>query len=198
MYNKIDSSIPLSGVDVKSLFFSPRLGFAWDVKGTGDTLIRGGFGMFRYHDPQNPAASALSGFDGLRLAPPCATADPAARPRERSSRARPSPTSTPGPPTNDDQQPLTYYWSLTYQQRLPWSLTLETAYVGNKARYLPNSGGLANLNYVPFGAMLGNPDGDRQRLSARTRTTGPSPRSATSTTRTTTAGRRCWRASGAG
>jgi hypothetical protein len=157
VYNKIDSSIPLSGVDTKSLFFSPRFGFAWDVKGTGDTLLRGGFGMFRYHDPQNPAASALS-----------ASTDFVSTTVGSANLLRDLENFQPGtakPNINawaagDDQQPLTYSWSLTYQQRLPWSMTLETAYVGNKAKYLPSNGGLANLNYVPFGAMLGNPDGD--------------------------------------
>src|SRR6185295_10087567 len=159
VFNKIDSSIPLSGISVKNAFFSPRLGFAWDLKGTGDTLIRGGVGMFRYHDPQNPAASALSAStdfvststNGLTLSQLETFSPGTAKPNINAW----------NPDKNNDQQPLTYSWSLTLQQRLPWSLVLETAYVGNDSKYLPDSGGLANLNYVPFGAMLSNPNGDQ-------------------------------------
>ncbi len=157
VYNKIDSSIPLGGVNTKSLFFSPRVGFAWDVKGTGDTLIRGGFGMFRYHDPQNPAASALrwsTDFNTTVVGDAHLLGD---LENFQVGDAKPSPTVW---LAGDDQQPLTYSWSLTFQKRLPWSLTLETAYVGNKSNYQTQQGTLSNINYVPIGAMLSNPTGD--------------------------------------
>jgi hypothetical protein len=157
VYNKIDSSVPLSGIETKSIFISPRVGFAWDMKGTGDTLIRGGFGMFRYHDPQNPAASALRWSTDFNST----TVGDAHLLKELETfqvgSAKANPTVW---RAGDDQQPLTYSWSLTFQKRLPWSMTLETAYVGNKSDYQTNQGSLANVNYVPLGAMLSNPNGD--------------------------------------
>ena len=51
-YHGIDSNVPVSGRDVQSVVFGPRVGFAWDVQGTGQTVVRGGYGMFNYHDAQ--------------------------------------------------------------------------------------------------------------------------------------------------
>ena len=50
----------------------------------------------------------------------------------------------------DEKQPVTYNWSATVNQRLPWSMSLEAGYVGNKSNNLVN-GGVANYNAVPFG-----------------------------------------------
>ena len=41
---------------------------------------------------------------------------------------------------DDDDQPRTQSWSLTVQQRLPWRIDLETAYVGSKSDRLLNAG----------------------------------------------------------
>ena len=46
--------------------FSPRIGFAWDVKGTGDTVLRGGIGVFRYHEPQSVWSSLVALPAGAR------------------------------------------------------------------------------------------------------------------------------------
>src|SRR4029453_18080340 len=108
------------------------------------------------HDPQNPAASALPWSTDFNAT----TVGDAHLLKEfetfQVGEAKPNLTVW---EIDDDQQPLTYSWSLTFQKRLPWSLTLETAYVGNKSDYQTDSG-LANINYVPLGAMLNDPSGD--------------------------------------
>ena len=58
-WNKIDSSIPLSGTPGRAFFYEPRFGMAYDIFGTGKTVLRGGWGQYRYHDEQNVQAPAL-------------------------------------------------------------------------------------------------------------------------------------------
>jgi hypothetical protein len=60
---------------------------------------------------------------------------------------------------NDKLNPRTQSWSLTLQRRIPWGITAESSYVGSKSDQLRNAG-LTNINIVPFGAMLNDPNGN--------------------------------------
>jgi hypothetical protein len=150
-----DSGIPLSGRDVQSVVFAPRVGFAWDVQGTGQTVVRGGYGLFNYHDAQ-------AGAETIDL-----PAGQVSTTINQNIRLSDIPNFVPALSRitvdainpNDDRNPRTQSWSLTVQRRLPWSLTVETSYVGSKSDRLINAG-LSNINAVPFGAMLSNPGGD--------------------------------------
>ena len=150
VWNQKDSNVPLSGVDGNWFFATPRVGFAWDTKGNGETVVRGGVGMYRYHEPQliwsglmalpagqkaydAPGGLTLQGIEALAgsgsLVFGGSTID-----------------------LNDNKQPLAYNWSLTLNQKMPWSMNVELGYVGNSQKNLLNND-IANLNAIPLGAL---------------------------------------------
>jgi hypothetical protein len=155
LWHAKDSSIPLSGYNQKSLFWAPRFGLAYDVFGTGKTVVRGGWGAFRYHTPQftngldvgygvlNYNQGSLLSFSQLQqLSGASATTG-----RQSLSALD----------RNSSEQPLTYSWSFTISQRTFGHSLFEASYVGNSSQYLPDSGGtFNNVNAVPYGTFLGN------------------------------------------
>jgi hypothetical protein len=153
-----DDSVPRSGVSVQSLFWAPRVGFAYDVFGTGRTLLRGGFGVFNFHDAQGP----YSGFIDL----PYGVTFTNTFNVPLSQVSGVNPNAQPGLSgaifVDDDRQPRTRSWSVTVQQRIPFRMMVEAAYVGSKSDRLLNEG-INNFNTVPFGAMLNDPNGDPNR-----------------------------------
>jgi Carboxypeptidase regulatory-like domain len=150
-WNKKDSSIPLSGADSRFMYFTPRIGVAYDIFGTGKTILRGGWGMFRYHDPQ-AVTGALDVGAGQRFFSRDNVALTLAQVETLTPDAvgRTSPTVI---ARGDDQQPLTYSYSATVSQRLPAATWFELSYVGNKNYHQLSSGNFNALNLVPIGAM---------------------------------------------
>lgn len=156
LWHAKDKSVPLAGWQTRALYYSPRFGFAWDIFGKGKTVLRGGYGMFYYHDPQL-AADSMDMPAGVRSTSVCCGVTlPQIDATATQGSLSFGGTAVDG---RDDRQPRTQSYSFTISQRLPSRTLLEVSYVGNKSDNLINSG-YQNINRVPVGAMLNDPGGD--------------------------------------
>ncbi len=150
---------PTSIWKTPALLVAPRVGFAFDLTGKGNTVIRGGAGVFKYADRNGdvfgtignpPLRQNVTICCGLELAD-IEKIDPKTQ-SQKSALTVLQP--------NEDKVPTTYSWSFTLSQRLPTATVLETSYVGNSSShqmFCTNCG--QNLNAVPPGAMFGFPLG---------------------------------------
>ena len=157
--------------------FAPRVGFSWDPRGTGKTVLRGGFGVF-YNPLLTGAALSLAGnyqqgfsvniFDLLFGTRTCTPALTIAFPLPATL-----PTCTPALPPNvnalDQSMRDTYsmHWSFGLQQEVVRDTVLELSYVGNRGLKLPAGAAYAGeeLNLSPFGSNVLSPNfGQIRRL----------------------------------
>ena len=175
-WHAIDSGVPLSGQPNRFAYPDARFGFSYDAFGKGNTVVRGGWGVYRFVTQVNTVDSPLFtsqdvlGYGlpgGYRVQlqnihnlqyTPCPSA------------TKPPPCGTSGgqwglDPT-DYGQPLTFDYNFTIDQRLPWNSQLEAAYVGSQTSELPDAAEdyegstfneLANQNKTPIGAFF-SPD----------------------------------------
>lgn len=150
-WHGINSAISNSVNSPAAIAFSPRFGLAWDIFGRGNTVLRGGWGIFRSQEEFSPyalAASTAQGYKKSQIQGPLTfdlidsyspyTADFNAYVIS----------------LRDTKRPLHYEYNFTISQRMPWRSVLEVAYVGSDNKNLQsNQTSYSDLNVLGMGAL---------------------------------------------
>lgn len=168
VWNGKDKSIPKSGFE--SVAFSPdfRGGAAYDLRGDGRTVLRGGFGIYRWQfaiNDVNPALTPTLGVQvvntpGLMKLSDAANYTPAAE-NMGNCQASASCGSYQVIQKGDDRTPYTQNWNVIVSQQVPWRSLVEIEYSGNRTRnaLLTGNGSnmnfISNINKIPVGALFG-------------------------------------------
>ena len=166
-WHAIDPKVPLSGQPDRLAYISPRVGAAWDIKGNGDTVVRAGWGAYRFSGQYNDYASSLTTAQTVRsynlagqqsvnlsqigmLSPGNCTANCTSGSQN-------------GLDPNDYGVPLTYAYNVTVDKRLKWNSLLDIAYVGSRSSKILDNGetiegsdfsALADQNKAPVGSFF--------------------------------------------
>jgi Carboxypeptidase regulatory-like domain len=166
-WHAIDAGVPLSGQPNRFAYFDPRLGLSYDLFGTGNTMVRGGWGAYRFvtqvNDVSPPLVTAqdvlsysLPGQKTIQLSQLGQLAyKPCLQQCVNGGQA--------GFDPGDYSQPLTYAYNFTIDQRVKWNSVLDVAYVGSQTSQLSddsegiegsNFAALADQNKTPMGAFF--------------------------------------------
>ncbi|HEY0795236.1 MAG TPA: TonB-dependent receptor [Acidisarcina sp.] len=183
LWHAIDKGIPTSGWKSPLFYLEPRVGIAYDVFGTGKTVIRGGVAVFRYQVSVNDVGGAVGGPEGsfgynvnigFEGYGPGAALDSnyvkatgittgGFLPALAAAKAVVPTTSSQNGANisalqmGDDRTPSTLDWNVTVSQATPWRSVFEVSYVANKSSNELISGGnsgLNNINNVNPGALF--------------------------------------------
>ncbi len=158
-YSGMESSIttpgvPKSGSKPLGFQWAPQVGFAYDLFGSGKTILRGGAGTNYYIDPGINAYSAIEAPPNFDVVTLWASGAPGYSLSGISSLgyAGTLPTVWGTAFPSDHHAPVTYSWNLALSHIFPWSSKVEANYVGNTSHNLV---GYGIQNAVPQGSETG-------------------------------------------
>ena len=167
-WHATDGTLANGGSPVQSVFLSPRLGLAYDVRGNGTTVVRGGWAAYRWNDQYNDYAGPLQTALGVKTYNSAnnqaITFKEIGALGANASSLGSLPSSVYATDQADDKVGVTYAYNLTISQQIPHSMLLEVAYVGNQTQNIlmggqSNGSGVGgtsfiNQNKIPLGGLF--------------------------------------------
>ena len=191
-WHAVDAGVPLSGQPNRFAYFDPRLGLSYDLRGNGNTMLRGGWGAYRFVTQVNDVgASLVTAQHVLSYSSPGGKNLMLSQLNQLAYKPCTSQCvngAQTGFDPGDYGQPRVYAYNLTIDQRLKWNTLLDVAYVGSSASQLLNAsqgiqGGtlftaLADQNKTPIGAFF-KPDPVTGILSTNPENLGTNPNGTT-------------------
>jgi hypothetical protein len=119
--------------------FGPRLGFAYDLTGSGKMVVRGGFGLMyeriQGNDMYNAGPNIPFSFQ-VNTPGPVEFVNPSLSLATGTAAALPiNPATITGLALDEYKQPASYQWSVGIQRQLSSRSVLSVAYVGNTNRF---------------------------------------------------------------
>jgi hypothetical protein len=162
-WNAIDKNIPLSGYVSPLFYYEPRVGAAYDIFGTGKTVLRGGFAIFRYQISTEVANAATGPEGSFTFTTPSITTGYNQINSGGAGFTPPSSVSQNGATISalqagDNKTPRVMDYNFTVSQALPWRSVFELSYVGNKSTnefINGNNGKIGDANAIQPGTYFG-------------------------------------------
>jgi hypothetical protein len=151
------NGVPKGLVDNHWAAFGPRVGFAYDLSGSGKTVVRGGFGIMYERIQGNDMYDAGPNIPfslNVNTPGPVEMDNPRLALASGTAATFPiNPASITGLDRKNYKLPLSYQWSLGVQHSLGAKTVLSVSYVGNTNRFqsyrietnLPNQSALAGI-----------------------------------------------------
>jgi len=168
------SSVPDAGLyNAPPTYFEPRVGFAWDVRKDGKTVVRGGFGAYRFHDSVTDVTNEFAEAEHVRYADLMGFGDTTLKSigtlhlnpntygntGTSSTETYISPSTIYGLDPHDNKEPETRTYSLSISRQMPHDWILQASYAGNNTNSMMNNGStqtvvLNNVNAIPVGTLF--------------------------------------------
>jgi hypothetical protein len=172
-WHALTSSTPNAGTAPPPIYFEPRVGFAWDVFKDGKTVVRGGAGVYRFHDSVVDVTSEFAEAENVRYADLQGFGDNTLEGVNTlhlnpstygntgigSTETYISPSTIYGLDPTDNKEPVTNNYSFSIARQLPGNWILQASYVGNNSNSLIDNGTtqavvLNNVNAIPVGTLF--------------------------------------------